>query len=117
MGITSHQLLGAVQVCVGVTLVARPQTVLNALAGPDTASARRIARVLGVRLTVQGAAVGLSGNDAVIKAGGAVDTVHAASMLLIAALSHSWRRAAVASAAFAGAAALASRYATPGTNR
>jgi hypothetical protein len=112
-----HQILGAAQACVGLVLIARPQAVLNDLAGPDSRSARRIARILGTRLSVQGTAVGLSGSPFVIDIGGTVDAIHAASMLVIATRSARWRRATAASAVFAGAAALASRHAIPERTR
>ncbi|HEX2903982.1 MAG TPA: hypothetical protein VHO01_11055, partial [Jatrophihabitans sp.] len=67
-----HQVLGAAQLALGLALLARPETVLAELAGPRAQPARRIARVLGSRLSVQGSAVALSGNPLVVDGGGAV---------------------------------------------
>ncbi|UQX87059.1 hypothetical protein M6D93_12160 [Jatrophihabitans telluris] len=117
MSLARHQMLGAAQACVGLVLLARPQAALNELTGPDARSARWIARILGARLSVQGSAVALSGSPVVIDVGGAVDAIHAASMLLIAARSPRWRRPTLASAAFAGAGAVASRHAVPEPRR
>lgn len=117
MSIARHQRLGAIQTCIGVALLVRPQAALNAFAAPDTRAARRIARILGTRLTVQGTTIGLSGSKAIIDAGGVVDAVHAASMLAVAARGGRWRRAAAASAVLAATAALASRHAAPEQHR
>jgi hypothetical protein len=69
--------------------------------------ARRVARVLGARHLVQAALTWIAPRPGVFAAGGQVDAVHAASMLLVAAADQAGRRAAltdaVAEAAFATA--------------
>ena len=111
MRIARHQLLGVAQAAAGLALVARPQAVYGALGAPDSRAGRRVARVLGARQVGQGFAVALNHNRQMIQAGGAVDALHALSMLPIVLSGSRWRRAAAASAAFASAAAVASRYA------
>lgn len=60
----------------------------------------RMDRVLGARLLVQGAATAARGGDAGAHGVGAgVDALHALSMVGLAAVSRSWRRRALVSAA------------------
>ncbi|MEO6702999.1 MAG: hypothetical protein ABI140_21880 [Jatrophihabitantaceae bacterium] len=107
MSIARGQLLAAAQGGVGFALLARPGRALDAFAAPDATYARRVARILGARLAVQAAALQLSRNRAVLVTTGWVDAVHALSMVMVAARSARWRRAALASGAFAAAGALA----------
>jgi hypothetical protein len=68
---------------------------------------RRVAQLLGLRHLAQTALTAVAPRPAVYAAGGQVDAVHAASMLLLAAVDRSGRRAALtdalAEAAFAAA--------------
>ena len=111
MTVARHQLLGGAQAGAGIGLLSSPRAALEALAAPNTTFGRVVARVLGMRLLVQGAAVGLSGSPTAIEAGGVVDALHGLSMLVVAVRYPRWRRAAAVNAVCAGGAVLASRYA------
>jgi hypothetical protein len=97
------------QCVLGVTLLSRPGPIGRALAGDrGPAPPRWVVRVLGGRLLVQGAAtLALPGAEAAW-ASAAVDGAHAASMVLLAAFSGRYRRAALINAAVAAASAATS---------
>jgi hypothetical protein len=98
----------------GAALVLAPGPVLwLATAQRPSRRARRVAQVLGIRHLIQAALTAAAPEPAVLAVGGQVDGVHAASMLLLAAVSRGGRRAALTDAlteaAFAAAGVAASR--------
>lgn len=91
----------------GALLVLAPGSLLRPLlGGAPSAGERAVARLLGARNLVEGAAVLRSPTRGWLAAAAAVDAAHAATMLLLAARSRRYRRAALASAAVASTAAL-----------
>ena len=101
------RLLAGTGAAEGLALLARPDRVVDVLC-PDLPRSRRWAvRLLGVRVLVQHAAVLAVPEPRVVRAGSAVDLLHAASMVPLV-RSARYRRAAVISGAVsAGYAALA----------
>ena len=73
--------LAVVGLGAGLALVARPRQVVDAVAPGYPADRLWAARVLGVRLLAQHAALLAVPRPAVLRAGAAVDLVHAASMV------------------------------------
>lgn len=99
--------VAALQLATGAALVARPAAVWRRVAGPgDARRATDVVRLLGGRMAVQGAVELLRPAPRVAAAGAAVDGTHALSMLLLAAVSGRYRRAALASAGLAGGTAV-----------
>jgi hypothetical protein len=96
------RLMAGLGVASGVTLLARPQQVLDRLAPAFPASRRWLVRVLGVRLLVQHGAVLVLPDPVLVRAGSAVDLLHAASMVPFVA-SPQYGRAARMSGALAAA--------------
>jgi hypothetical protein len=88
-----------VRVAYGAALVLAPGPAIR-LANGRLASrrVRRVARVLGARHLIQATLTALAPGPGVLAAGGQVDAVHTASMLLLAAASPAGRRAALADA-------------------
>ena len=84
----------------GLVLLARPDQVVGLLCPELPRSRRWAVRLLGARLLVQHAAVLAVPEPPVVRAGSAVDLVHAASMVPLA-RSVPYRRAAVISGAVA----------------
>ena len=110
--------LQKVRAAYGAVLVLMPGPVIWLATGRrPSRRACRVARVLGTRHLIQAALTAATPEPAVLAAGGQVDSVHAASMLLLAAVSRGGRRAALADAlteaGFAGAGLLAGFSATP----
>jgi hypothetical protein len=99
--------LAAVMVGWGALLLTATRPLLRRLSG-SRPSSRDVAvtRVLGVREVAQGVVLAVAPRTAAV--GGAVDALHAASMLLLAVLSRRHRRAALVSAAVAALLATAS---------
>lgn len=88
-----------IRVGYGAALVLVPGAVIRLATGrPPSPWARRTARVLGARHLVQAALTATAPQPAVFAVGGQVDTLHAASMLLLAAVSRGARRAALTDA-------------------
>jgi hypothetical protein len=92
----------------GMALVLAPGPAIHLATGRlATRRACRVAQVLGARHLVQATLTIIAPTPAILAAGGQVDAVHTASMLLLAAVSRAGRRAAladaVAEAAFAAA--------------
>lgn len=85
---------------VGTLELARP-SLLMAGHQPDAVTRRGI-RVLGVRDLVQSIVTTVAPSQGVVRAGFAIDLVHAASMLALAAADRRRRRPALTSAAIAG---------------
>ncbi|MBT0773412.1 hypothetical protein KIH74_30985 [Kineosporia sp. J2-2] len=99
----SNRVIALAGAAFGAALLLRPAGVIRAVgADPATPGLLPAARVLGARHLAQAAAVGLRPGA---PAGWAVliDTLHAASMIGLAAVAPGHRRAALASAAVAGA--------------
>ena len=83
----------------GAALVLVPGPVIWLATGQlPSRRARRVAQVLGIRHLVQAALTAAAPERAVLAIGGRVDAVHAASMLLLAAVSPAGRRAALTDA-------------------
>ena len=83
----------------GLALVLAPGPVIRQATGrPPRRRTRWAARVLGTRHLVQTALTAAAPQPAVFAAGGQVDTLHATSMLLLAAVSQGGRRAALTDA-------------------
>ncbi len=98
------RLLATTQFAVGVALLSRPRRVL-ALTGEAPTS---LVRLLGLRLTAQGAYAVAAPTAGTMLAGGVVDALHGASMAAVAVAGRRYRRPALASSAFALASAAAS---------
>jgi hypothetical protein len=99
----------------GLALILVPGPAIRLATGrPPSRRTCRTARLLGARHLVQTALTAAAPQPAVFAAGGQVDTLHAASMLLLAAVSRGGRRAALTDAlteaAFAAAAFAASAH-------
>jgi hypothetical protein len=83
----------------GLSLVLAPGPVIRLATGrPPGRRTCWAARVLGTRHLVQTALTAAAPKPAVFAAGGQVDTLHATSMLLLAAVSQGGRRAALTDA-------------------
>jgi hypothetical protein len=94
--------LGLAQVGGGALLVARPGEVGRAVSsGGGRPPAPAVVRLLGARMLAQGIVVALFPRRRVCRAAGVVDGAHAASMLGLAAVTATYRRAALASAGVA----------------
>ena len=91
--------LQMVRAAYGAALVLAPGPAIR-LATRHPASRRtcRVARVLGTRHLIQAALTAAAPGPGVLAAGGQVDAVHTASMLLLAAVSRAGRRAALTDA-------------------
>jgi hypothetical protein len=112
--VTSVARLQAARATYGAALVLVPGPVIWLATGQlPSRRACRVAQVLGIRHLIQAALTIAAPERAVLATGGQVDTVHAASMLLLAAVSRAGRRAALTDAlteaAFAAAGFSASR--------
>ena len=99
----------------GLTLILAPAPAIRLATGrPPSKRTTRTARVLGARHLIQTALTAAAPRPATFAVGGQVDTLHSASMLLLAAVSRSGRRAALtdalAEAAFAAVGFSASAY-------
>jgi hypothetical protein len=81
-------------------MLARPQSVMRVATVGRPAPGRLVVRVLGVRSALQGTLLLTRPSRAALHTAGAVDLIHAASMLVVAALP-THRRAALYSAGFA----------------
>ena len=103
----------------GAALVLLPGPVIWLATGQRPGRrARRVAVVLGIRHLIQAALTAAAPEPPVLATGGQVDAVHAASMLLLAAVSRGGRRAAVTDALTEAAFAAASWSASyPGQPR
>jgi hypothetical protein len=75
------RLLAGLGVACGLALVARPQQTVDRIAPAFPADRRWLVRVLGGRLLVQHGAALVLPDRRVVRAGSAVDLLHAASMV------------------------------------
>ncbi|MGI8523878.1 MAG: hypothetical protein ACR2K3_11310 [Nocardioides sp.] len=91
----------AARLILGVVTLARPHTAFGLTRTPDTPAARTVVRVLGARYVVQSVGGAWVHRSWVPETDAAVDVVHAASMLALAAFAPRHRRLALASAAAA----------------
>jgi hypothetical protein len=112
--VTSVARLQVARATYGAALVLVPGPVIRLATGQlPSRRACRVAQVLGIRHLTQAALTAAAPERAVLTTGGQVDAVHAASMLLLAAVSRAGRRAALTDAlteaAFAAAGVAASR--------
>ncbi len=99
----------------GAALVLVPGPAIRLATGrPPSKRTTRTARVLGARHLVQAALTAAAPQPAVFAVGGQVDTLHAASMLLLAAVSRGGRRAALTDALIEAAFAAAGWYVSSG---
>ncbi|HMD22822.1 MAG TPA: hypothetical protein VKH61_01900 [Streptosporangiaceae bacterium] len=96
---TSVARLQVVRATYGAALVLLPGPVIWLATGQlPSRRACRVAQVLGIRHLIQAGLTSAAPEPAVLATGGQVDTVHAASMLLLAAVSRAGRRAALTDA-------------------
>jgi hypothetical protein len=101
---------------VGAFLVTRPARALAMVGQPAPPPGLvTITRVLGARTALQNLVVLASPSPGVVRAGAAVDALHALSMLAAAVRWPAYRRAALASGALAAAAAAFARSSAPMT--
>jgi hypothetical protein len=113
----SARLIGVANVALGAVLLIRPQEIARAAAGGEPPGAFWV-RLLGGRYLVQGWAQLTWPEATVLQITAAVDALHAASMLALAAGRADYRRPALISAAVAtGSAAITSRAARRGFQR
>ncbi|HEY6311748.1 MAG TPA: hypothetical protein VIY52_13225 [Streptosporangiaceae bacterium] len=115
---TAHA-LQKVRATYGAALVLVPGPVIWLATGQrPSRRACRVAQVLGIRHLIQAALTAAAPEPAVLAIGGQIDVVHAASMLLLAVVSRTGRRAALTDAlteaAFAAAGYSASGATSPG---
>jgi len=91
------------RVVYGLSLVAAPNPLLHMISGQRaTPRERALTRVLGARLLAQGAVTDVRPDAVSVALGAEVDLVHAASMLVWAAVDRQSRRLTLMSAALAG---------------
>ena len=91
--------LQKVRATYGAALVLMPGPVIWLATGQlPSRRACRVAQVLGIRHLIQAVLTAAAPEPAVLAIGGQVDAVHAASMLLLAAVSRAGRRAALTDA-------------------
>lgn len=110
------RLLAALGAAGGAALLGRPQQIVDRLCPQLPRDRVFLARLLGFRLLVQHGAVLLEPHPVLVRAGSAVDLVHAASMVPFAA-SARYGRAARISGALAAAYAAVAMAAAPRSQR
>jgi hypothetical protein len=92
-------LLPVIRAGYGVTLVAVPGVLIRLVAGhPPGRRERRVARLLGARHLIQAAVSAFAPAPGVLAAGAGADALHAASMIMLAAVDPGSRRAALTDA-------------------
>jgi hypothetical protein len=95
----ARPLLPAIRASYGVALILAPDAVIHLVTGGFPGRrAPWVARLLGARHLIQAVVSFLAPLPGVLAAGAAVDAVHAASMVMLAAAGHGARRAALADA-------------------
>jgi hypothetical protein len=104
---TVTRVLAGLGAASGVALLARPQRVVDRLCPELPHDRVFLARLLGVRLLLQHGAVLLEPNALLVRAGSAVDLLHAASMVPFTASARYGRAARISGALAAGYAAVA----------
>ena len=108
---------GAATAAVGAAALLRPRTVAEAVSGGGAAPDPAVVRVLGGRQLLQGTAVLIRPAPLFVIGGVAVDVLHATSMVAAAVIWPGYRRAALTSAAVAGASAAAGALILRGARR
>jgi hypothetical protein len=101
------RLLGGATVAAGAAVLIWPQSLIGRLTGGTRRRETVVAQILGGRQALQGTAQIVYPAVDLVLAGIAIDTAHAASMIILAALRPRYRRAAFASALTAGLSAAA----------
>jgi hypothetical protein len=81
----------------GSVLTASPGLVLSAAHEDSTTPARAVLRLLGLRHVVQGTVLAAKPEEGLVRAGAAVDLLHATTAFGFAAVSQRWRRTALLS--------------------
>lgn len=109
------RLLACLGLLAGGVLLARPQQVADRVAPAFPASRLWLVRALGARLLVQHGAVLARPDRAVVRAGSAIDLLHAASMVPFVASAHYGRAARISGGLAAGYAAIALAVTPPAT--
>ena len=110
------RLMAGLGLASGVVLLARPQQVVDRVAPAFPADRRWLVRALGVRLVVQHGAVLIAPVRGIIRAGSAMDLLHAASMVPFVASPRYGRAARVSGGLAATYAAAALAVAPPPTD-
>jgi hypothetical protein len=111
------RLLAGLGVASGIALLTRPQRVIDRVSPAFPAHRLWLVRALGVRLLVQHGTVLSAPDRRLVRAGSAVDLLHAASMVPFVASPHYGRAAQVSgavAAAYAAAALAAAPRSSPG---
>jgi hypothetical protein len=103
---TLTRLLAALGLCSGAALLARPQRVVDRLAPEFPESHLPLVRLLGLRLLAQHGAVFLEPHPVLVRAGSAIDLLHAATMVPFVASPRYGRAARLSGALAAGYAAV-----------
>ncbi len=101
------RLLAAAHLGQAAVLLAQPAGALRRITSEGGVPPVWIVRILGARLLAQAAPEAIAPSRNILRLGVVVDLTHAASMLIAARVWPRYRRAALASAASAGASALA----------
>ena len=104
---TITRLLAGLGMASGVALLARPQRVVDRLCPELPHDRVFLARLLGARLVLQHGAILLEPHAVLVRAGSAIDLMHAASMVPFAASARYGRAARISGALAAGYAAVA----------
>ena len=104
---TITRLLAGLGMASGAALLARPQGVVDRLCPELPHDRVFLVRLLGVRLLLQHGAIVLEPHAVLVRAGSAVDLLHAASMVPFAASARYGRAARISGALAAGYAAVA----------
>ena len=108
---------GAATAAVGATALLGAQRVAKAVSGGSGVPDAAVVRLLGGRQLVQGAAILIRPARPLLIGALTVDVLHAASMVAAAVIWPGYRRAALTSAAVAGASAAAGALILRGTHR
>ncbi|HTR71048.1 MAG TPA: hypothetical protein VMH41_12590 [Mycobacteriales bacterium] len=102
---TAVRLSAAVRAATGIGLLSAPAPLERLIAPPGGEPPTAVARLLGARLLMQSLVEATLPLRIVVVSGGAVDVLHAASMVVIAVAEPRYRRVAVVSALVATTAA------------
>ncbi|ACV80000.1 hypothetical protein [Nakamurella multipartita] len=101
----------------GAVTVFRPQAVARLVSGTGPTPDTPVVRILGGRQLLQGTAVMIRPTQALVTGAAVVDVLHATSMIAAALIWPRYRRAALGSAAVAGASAAAGALVLRGARR
>ena len=98
---------GVATAAMGLGFVIRPHVLAGMATSGRHTPENTVVRILGGRQLLQGSMIALEPTPLLIAGGTVVDGIHVSSMLVIAMLSRRYRKAALTSAAVAGASGLA----------